>query len=447
MHKKIFAFGILVLLLFAPLLLSIFGHAASLASISSLNKTHSIRATGTWSMFRGDARHTGLCNYDTSSNKGSLLWKYPIGKPASGGIVKTSPVLDGNDNIYVGVGMYMYSVSSDGKLRWKYAVRGDIESSAAIGSDGSIYFGSKDGFLYALSSDGKLKWKFNATTWVTSSPVIDDSGTIYFGSNDYYFYALHLDGTLKWKFYAGDAIASSPAIGNGNVYFATDFTREIFALYINNGTMRWKDSIGFYFSSRGPAVGSNGNVYICDSEDMVHAWSEDGSNAKTLGVGGDVAIGRDGTLYAGTNKFYAINQDGSYKWTFTIPTNPNGINMDNVPAIGSDGTIYFGTSTGELYALNTDGSMRWKSTLNSEIAVGPVIGKDGHIYAITDDGVLYAVGGSSGSGGAGDNSEHESTNGAFGSLLSSPETQMIAVAAIVIVSIAVVAAVLLHKSH
>jgi len=445
MHRKIFAFGILALLLFAPLLLGVFGHSAGFVGENSMNEKRNTRATSTWSMFRGDAKHTGASNYDTSSNKGVVLWKYTIGRPASGGIVKTSPVLDENGNIYVGVGKYMYSISSDGKLRWKFAVRGDIESSAAVGSDGSIYFGSKDGFFYAVSPGGILRWKFNATTWVISSPVIDDKGDIYFGSNNYYFYALHPDGTLKWKFYVGDSISSSPAIGNDNIFFTTDFTRELYALYLNNGTMSWKASIGFYFSSRGPAVGPSGNVYVCDSEDMVHAWREDGSHARTLGVGGDVAIGRDGTLYAGTNKFYAINPDGSYKWSFSLPTNPNGINMDNVPAIGSDGTIYFGTATGELYALDSDGSMRWKSALNSKIAVGPVIGKDGSIYAITDEGILYGIGSSSGSNGEENTSENGGTDGSFGSLINSPETQMIAAATIVIVSIAVVAAVLLHK--
>ena len=384
---------------FAMILVALILSGSFIALMGTESADASGLADSPWPMFRGNAQHTGLSEYDTSGNDGALLWKYEIGRPASGGMVKTSPVVDGNGNIYVGVGKYMYSISSNGTLRWKFAVKGDIESSTAIGSDGTIYFGSKDGFLYALNPEGELRWKFNATTWVVSSPAIDDDGDIYFGSYDHHLYVLHPNGTLKWSFNAGDMIATSPAIYDGTVYFTTDFTREIYALHTNNGTMRWKDSIDYYFSSRGPAIGPDGHVYVCDSEDMVHLWSEDGSDASTLGVGGDVAIGKDGTLYAGTDRFYAMNPDGSHKWTFEIPTNPDGINMNSVPSIGADGTIYFGVSTGNLYALNPDGSLKWKYALNSSISVGPAIGKNGTIYALAQGGTLYAIGGSSHSSG------------------------------------------------
>jgi outer membrane protein assembly factor BamB len=34
------------------------------------------------------------------------------------------------------------------------------ESSPAIGSDGTVYIGSLDGYLYAITSAGALKWSF-----------------------------------------------------------------------------------------------------------------------------------------------------------------------------------------------------------------------------------------------------------------------------------------------
>ncbi len=49
----------------------------------------------------------------------------------------------------------------DGSLKWKYATGNSIDSSPAIGADGTIYVGSYDNYLYALNpADGSLKWKY-----------------------------------------------------------------------------------------------------------------------------------------------------------------------------------------------------------------------------------------------------------------------------------------------
>lgn len=56
----------------------------------------------------------------------------------------------------------------------------------------------------------------------------------------------------------------------------------------------------------------------------------------------------------------------------------------SVPAVGSDKTIYFTTGlnsnmTGTLYALNPDGTLKWSWT-HSTVLFSPVIGNDGNIY-------------------------------------------------------------------
>ena len=37
---------------------------------------------------------------------------------------------------------YLYAINPDGLLKWKYKTDGEIYSSPAIGSDGTIYVGS-----------------------------------------------------------------------------------------------------------------------------------------------------------------------------------------------------------------------------------------------------------------------------------------------------------------
>lgn len=46
----------------------------------------------------------------------------------------------------------MYAIRPDGTELWNYVADGTIVGAAAIGADGSIYFGSNDGFLYAIGT-------------------------------------------------------------------------------------------------------------------------------------------------------------------------------------------------------------------------------------------------------------------------------------------------------
>ncbi len=105
------------------------------------------------------------------------------------------------------------------------------------------------------------------------------------------------------------------------------------------------------------------------------------------------AIGSDGTIYIGTSdKLYAINPDGSLKWSFTTGTAA----CRGSPSIGPDGTIYIGSEDGYLYAVNPDGSLKWQFNTNNIISMTPAIGSDGRIYigavsffAINPDGTLF----------------------------------------------------------
>ena len=65
-----------------------------------------------------------------------------------------------------------------------------------MGSDGTIYVGAGS-FMVALTSDGSVKWNYQTGANTFSIPAIGSDGTIYFGSFDYYIYALTSDGSLN----------------------------------------------------------------------------------------------------------------------------------------------------------------------------------------------------------------------------------------------------------
>ncbi|MEF8874652.1 MAG: PQQ-binding-like beta-propeller repeat protein, partial [Candidatus Thermoplasmatota archaeon] len=74
---------------------------------------------------------------------------------------------------------------------------GSVYSSPAIGSDGTIYVGSRDTNLYALNPDGTEKWRFDTGNYVLSSPAIGSDGTIYVGTYDAKLVAVTGEHTLK----------------------------------------------------------------------------------------------------------------------------------------------------------------------------------------------------------------------------------------------------------
>ena len=52
-----------------------------------------------------------------------------------------------------------YALNPNGRLRWLHPTGNSVWSNAAIGEDGSVYFGSLDLSIYASTARGRLKWK------------------------------------------------------------------------------------------------------------------------------------------------------------------------------------------------------------------------------------------------------------------------------------------------
>jgi PGF-pre-PGF domain-containing protein len=116
-------------------------------------------------------------------------------------------------------------------------------------------------------------------------------------------------------------------------------------------------------------------------------WSHKASSAFYV----QPVLDADGTIYAGSrNKvFYAINSNGTLKWSYTVPSQKGQIYT--AAAIDSDGTVYFGSRDAKLYAVNPDGTLKWAFTTGSAVSSAPAISADGTIYAGSGDMKLYAV--------------------------------------------------------
>jgi len=109
---------------------------------------------------------------------GDLIWQIPTGY---GYFAKIAPLVDNAGNVYFfgreGDRDFVCSVQKDGKIRWKYAheeiFQLDFRCGMHMDYDGNIYFSNRRD-IYSLTNDGKFRWKVQLPIFGSYSPIIGD---------------------------------------------------------------------------------------------------------------------------------------------------------------------------------------------------------------------------------------------------------------------------------
>jgi len=105
-------------------------------------------------------------------------------------------------------------------------------------------------------------------------------------------------------------------------------------------------------------------------------------------------VALDGTIYSGSSdgNVYAFTAAGAAKWKTSM-----GGNIKATVALGSDGIVYAASANGHVIALDpADGSTRWDVSFVDSFTSSPTIGPDGTLFLGSINGVLYALDGSTG---------------------------------------------------
>jgi len=130
----------------------------------------------------------------------------------------------------------------------------------------------------------------------------------------------------------------------------------------------------------------------CSFTSPALAWDNVLSNewSVTLNCRSDSApaVGNDGTIYFGTwtGKLWALNPDGSRKWAFSA-----GSEIKSAPAIAQDGTVYFGCRDRKLYAVRADGTEAWEFRTGAWVDSSPALAHNGTVYVGSWDKSFYAL--------------------------------------------------------
>jgi outer membrane protein assembly factor BamB len=317
--------------------------------------------------------------------------------------------------------------------------RADIQSSGAVGVDGTFYIANFPGVLFALrdspsASDAlDVVWRFHppmASSFHATPALSEDGSILYIGFASGGFnapgsatlYALKAaSGETAWTVDLGATrVMASPTVApDGTVYVVTA-AGQLFAV-APDGKTRWTAPVGPAIKSA-TALGADGTVYSPSSDGKLYAvsaqgqvqWTFDfgehlgptplltsdqqgpgggGGGANGIGSGASPTIGKDGTIFIGANNsnLYAIAPNGSMKWLFEADRELAGI--WTTPALSADGsTLYFGANKGGIYAVNAaDGSKRWQFPTYGSIYASSVLDSSGLLFTGTTIEHVYAT--------------------------------------------------------
>lgn len=298
----------------------------------------------------------------------------------------------------------------------------------AIADDGTVYIacdyttravlgvGNTEPNFFAINPDKTQKWQasitegaaFDKVDQIQSSPSINGDGSIFmgghFGRRIYKFNAA--TGTFITRDLGSRIRYTAPAYtDNGNVIILTrnNGNKGVRNLSPDFATENWINSTLIDFNST-PAIASDGTIYAASTNLSIYAINPDGTQKWTAvyGVTGGfassaIALANDGTVYlsaklnaAGDGVLKAYNPtDGSEKWSVTL----TGTNVEQGgPAVAADGTVYLGNAGGTMKAYNpANGAELWSFTASGGIEVVPAIDNLGKIYFGTTTGNFYVL--------------------------------------------------------
>jgi outer membrane protein assembly factor BamB len=261
------------------------------------------------------------------------------------------------------------------------------------------------GLLYSVAITGTDIFAFDGSlgmqTWHVSAPgpilmppYVDASGTVYVSAGNTLLVLNGSTGATNWQSSVSiDVLAATPVVGmNGTVVYAGGAeTGLLYAFNAATGATLWTYSTGSSISAPAAVSPDGQMVYVSSGNQLTAIYGATGQHAWTYvaeSVKGPV-VSASGIVYVGSidPAMAAINgTTGARMWLTAIQGQP----LLTPAAIGADGTVYLGTTTG-VYAFNgVTGDIVWTYPTEESVLSSPVIGADGSIAFATPD-TLYAL--------------------------------------------------------
>ena len=213
--------------------------------------------------------------------------------------------------------------------------------------DGMMISGGDSKSVFKVDpSTGKKIWEFDAGASVSrSGAAVGKDGTVYFGCGDMKFYAVDRDGNKKWEFqkprYGGEyyEIFNKPMVGPDNTVYVRSSDHYLYAFDGDTGKEKWKAPTGENETGYSAPVtmDKSGNIVIGGSDGRITAFdSKTGKRTGTFKSDKRIfptisfGVGKDGELFIPSfEKLFCMNVGFDASRFEKSPKNPDGSSSEN----------------------------------------------------------------------------------------------------------------------
>ncbi|MGI0021932.1 MAG: PQQ-binding-like beta-propeller repeat protein, partial [Nitrososphaeraceae archaeon] len=168
---------------------------------------------------------------------------------------------------------FIYSVDSDGSLKWKSKLSGKIRSSSPCLYGDLIFIGTYNGGIYCIDNfNGTTNWYKTIEKPVLSSPLLVKDRII-FGTSDHRLYCFDMTGSKLWEFETGGKIWSSPVCSeHDKLLFFGGLDSYIYGINFYTGNQEWKfPTMGSIDSS--PCV-ADGMLFVGSRDGILYSFEK-----------------------------------------------------------------------------------------------------------------------------------------------------------------------------